>query len=55
MFTFAGVLSSVITAIGDKIHYMNRDIKKYIYIAEALVGSFVVFSFVLGIIIIRRR
>ncbi len=48
MLTIAGVLSTVMTALGDKLHYMNRDINTWTYGCEsfvlALVGLSSIFS-----------
>ncbi|CDW80042.1 UNKNOWN [Stylonychia lemnae] len=40
-----GILSMVITIVGDKIHYMNRDIKTWIYFAEGLIILLVSIAF----------
>ena len=53
MFTVAGTLSAVITAIGDQIHYMNRDIKTYVYVAEGIVGGLVLLASVILILLTK--
>ena len=53
IFTLAGTLSAVITAIGDQIHYMNRDIKTYVYVAEGIVGGFVLLALIILMLLTR--
>lgn len=37
-FTFAGVTGAIVTGFGDFVHYMNRDVKYYIYGVEGYIG-----------------
>ena len=50
-----GALGAAITAVGDKIHYMNRDITTFVYVAEGIVGLLLIFAFVLLMILIRYK
>ena len=37
-FTFAGVTGAIVTGLGDFVHYMNRDVKYFIYGVEGYIG-----------------
>lgn len=44
--TFFGIYGSVLCALGDKTHYMNRDDPQWSYINILLAGGFVLIAFV---------
>ena len=45
--TVGGIFASPMTAFGDKIHYMNRDIKVWIYVAESIVAALIIITYIL--------
>lgn len=48
-----GVLAAVLTGVGDKIHYMNRDINTWIYVAEGIVATMVVLAYTANMLTVR--
>ena len=48
-----GVLSAVLTGVGDKIHYMNRDINTWIYVAEGLVAAMITLAYTGNMLTVR--
>ena len=53
MIATGGIFSMVITIVGDKIHYMNRDIKTYVYVSEAIIMGFIFLSFIILMFLTR--
>eukprot|EP00347_Sterkiella_histriomuscorum_P020788 403336457 len=53
--TMGGAMASAITAVGDKIHYMNRDIRTFIYISEAIVGGLIFLAYAILMFLSRHK
>lgn len=48
-FTFFGLYSGGLTALGDKLHYMNRDDPEWSYISIGYIGCLVMLAVILSL------
>mmetsp|Transcript_25623 Transcript_25623/g.24916 ORF Transcript_25623/g.24916 Transcript_25623/m.24916 type:complete len:243 (-) Transcript_25623:31-759(-) len=51
MLTLMGLAVAAAAIIGDYIHYMNRDIRTWIYAAEGIIGGLVILGYVLALFV----
>lgn len=54
MLTMKGVGSMVLTVLGDKIHYMNRDIQAWIYVSEGVIIGLMIIGYTFAMVMTRK-